>query len=113
MSEKIIEGVEIAFGQKKLIVPPLSLGQLKRLRGDLEKLAAVNTADQQIDDATVDAMVHIVTAAIKRNYPDMKEEDVAEALDLSNLPTVVQAVLGVSGLKKVTAVAPAALTQDP
>lgn len=103
MSEGIIEGVEITFGLKKLIIPSLTLGQLKRLRDDLAKLAAVNS-DQQINDATVDAMTRIVTVALRRNYPEMTEETVLEMLDLSNLAQTVQAVLGVSGLKKTATV---------
>ena len=74
-------------------VPPLTLGQLKRLRPKLKDLESGDA------DLVSDALCEIVATALQRNYPSTTVEQVADLLDLGNREAVMSAVLGGSGLK--------------
>jgi hypothetical protein len=78
-------------------VPPLTLGQLRRLGPAIEVMSADKS---MLDREVVDAVIAVVTAALRRNYPDVDEDMVAEMLDMGNAPQVFLAVLTGSGLKR-------------
>ncbi len=91
-----IPGVIIAMGGQDWTIPPLTLGQLRRLMPKVRELTDVgaNMGEEQIG-----TLVEIVTAAMLRNYPDITLEQVEELLDLGNARDVMTAVLTGSGLK--------------
>lgn len=90
-----IEGAKVSMGGKDWVIPALSLGQVKRLQG---KLAALGKkGGTELLQAT-DDVVEVVHAALSRNYPNIKPEDVSDMLDLRNMGPAVQAVMGQSGL---------------
>jgi hypothetical protein len=93
----LIPGITIAMGGRDWIVPPLTLGQLRRLGPQLERIA--NDLQASMGEAAISAVVDIVTAALSRNYPEITAAQVEELLDLGNSPAVVRAVLTGSGLK--------------
>lgn len=94
----MIEGKAINLGGKEYTVPPLSLGQIRKLQKDIERIGQLDAAS--LDDAAVDTMLKVVHAGISRNYSEMTLDELAEIIDLGNLRAVTEAVLGVSGLKK-------------
>ena len=95
---ELLPGAEIQMGGKGWIVPPLTLGQLRRLA---PQIGALSAGDRLLlDPATLDAVVTVVTAALRRNYPDLDEAAVAEMLDMGNAAEVFVAVLTGSGLKR-------------
>jgi hypothetical protein len=96
MSE-IMPGVQIAIGDRKYIVPPLTLGQIRRLAPELNR---IGDRVSMLDGEVIGAIVKVVTAALQRNYPDLTEEAVEEMLDMANAPAVFLAVLTGSGLKR-------------
>ncbi len=90
----MIPGVTIQMGGQDWLVPPLTLGQLRRMLST--DIKALNGGDP---DKVLAAVCSIVAAALSRNYSDMTVERVEGLLDLGNRDEVVAAVLGNSGLR--------------
>jgi hypothetical protein len=97
MSDQLLPGTEIEMGGRNWVVPPLTLGQLRRLAGDIGRIGERSGV---LDGEAVGAVVRIVTAALQRNYPDLGEQAVEEMLDLGNTGQVLSAVLTGSGLRR-------------
>jgi hypothetical protein len=102
----VIPGVKIGMGDAEWIVPPLTLGMMRRLLPQVMRLKDFG-ADMGGDE--IDVIVELVTAAMRRNYPDMTADRVEELVDLGNARHVVQAILFGSGLKPAGEGMPAAM----
>lgn len=96
VEENVIPGVIIAMGGREWTVPPLTLGQLRRLMPKVRQLTEIGA---QMDETQIGVLVEIVAAALQRNYPDLTGETVETLLDLGNAGTVLHAVLTGSGLR--------------
>lgn len=90
-----VKGIPVELAGELFVVPPVSLGvleqmhdQIKAVTGDISDLAQVAT----ITDVTL--------AALRRNYPDLTRERLADLLDVGNMIEVFQAVMDVSGLRR-------------
>ena len=94
----VIDGVTVRMDGRDWIVAPLTLGQLRRLWPQVQRLGEVGAG---MGEDEITAMVELVTAALQRNYPDLKPEKVADLLDLGNAGAVLNAVLTGSGLQPV------------
>jgi hypothetical protein len=92
----MIPGVSVAMGGEEWVVPPLTLGQLRRLMPQVRQLTEIGAS---MGEAQIAVLVDIVTAALQRNYPEMTPEKVENLLDLGNASAVLNAVLTGSGLK--------------
>ena len=92
----MIPGVSVAMGGEDWVVPPLTLGQLRRLMPQVRQLTEIGAS---MGEAQIAVLVDIVTAALQRNYPEMTPEKVENLLDLGNASAVLNAVLTGSGLK--------------
>jgi hypothetical protein len=92
----MIPGVAVAMGGQDWIVPPLTLGQLRRLMPKVRQLTEIGAS---MGEAQIAVLVDIVTAALQRNYPEMTPDKVENLLDLGNASAVLNAVLTGSGLK--------------
>lgn len=92
----MIPGVLLAMGGREWTVPPLTLGQLRRLMPKVRQLTEIGA---QMGESQIAVLVEIVAAALQRNYPDMTPEAVEDMLDLGNAGAVLNAVLTGSGLK--------------
>jgi len=90
--QPIYPGIERELGGKTYVIPPLSLGQLRRLQKKLEQWSG------DFDDKSVAVCVETVQCALSRNYPDITEDQVAEFIDVGNMFDLMQAVMDVSGL---------------
>src|SRR6266699_3746809 len=90
----MIPGITISMGGSDYIVPPLTLGQLKRLTPTIARLS-----DKEDQSVVFDAVCEIVKEALSRNYPSISKEQVEDLLDLANCAEAVGAVLRGSGLK--------------
>ncbi|HUN99574.1 MAG TPA: hypothetical protein VMU69_25485 [Bradyrhizobium sp.] len=93
----MIPGVAVMMGGQQWTVPPLTLGQLRRLMPKVRQLSDVTA---QMGETQIAVLVEIVAAALQRNYPEMTEETVENLLDLGNAGPVLNAVLVGSGLKQ-------------
>ena len=92
----MIPGVAVAMGGQDWIVPPLTLGQLRRLMPKVRQLTEIGAA---MGEAQINVLIDIVTAALQRNYPETTPDRVEDLLDLGNASAVLNAVLPGSGLK--------------
>ena len=92
----MLPGVTIAMGGRDWLVPPLTLGQLRRLMPKVRQLSEIGGS---MGDAQISVLVEIVAAALQRNYPEATAEMVENLLDLGNASAVLNAVLTGSGLK--------------
>jgi len=89
-------GVTIAMGGQDWIVPPLTLGQLRRLMPKVRQLTGIGAS---MGETQIGVLVEIVAAALQRNYPEATADMVDNLLDLGNASAVLNAVLTGSGLK--------------
>ncbi len=92
----MIPGVAVAMGGQDWIVPPLTLGQLRRLMPKVRQLTEIGAS---MGEAQINVLIDIVTAALQRNYPETTPDKVENLLDLGNASDVLNAVLTGSGLK--------------
>jgi hypothetical protein len=92
----MLPGVTIAMGGQDWLVPPLTLGQLRRLMPKVQQLTEIGTS---MGETQISVLVEIVTAALQRNYPEATADMVENLLDLGNASAVLNAVLTGSGLK--------------
>jgi hypothetical protein len=91
-----IPGAIVAMGGHDWVVPPLTLGQLRRLMPKVRQLSEIGAA---MDETQIAVLVEIVAAALQRNYPEITVETVESLLDLGNAGHVLGVVLTGSGLK--------------
>lgn len=77
------------------VLPPLSLGALEQLGDRLKALSG-----DFGDPAQIATAIDAAHAALRRNYPDMTREQVAELIGLENVVEVVEGLMDVSGLKR-------------
>ena len=92
----MIPGVEVTMGGENWRIPPLTLGQLRRLMPKVRQLTEI---DASMGEDQIGVLVEIVATALQRNYPDATFELVENLLDLGNAGTVLNAVLTGSGLR--------------
>lgn len=90
-----VKGIKIELAGVDRVVPPLSLGSLEQLHEPIQKFMA-NVSDLSNVRVVVDA----AHAALKRNYPEITREEVADAIGLDNMNDVFEAIMDVSGLKR-------------
>lgn len=93
----LIEGVPIELDGKTYILPPCSLGTLKRQAAGIQRFATAD-ASKGFDVEALGVVVSLATEALRRNYPDITEDFVADALGLESMMDVFQAAMDVSGL---------------
>lgn len=93
----MIDGKKIMLGGAEYTIAPLTFRQLRALQPQLDKLGSLNAMPSQ---EQMDAVLDIAHAALSRNHPEVSREQAEDLVDLGNLSTVVQAVMGVSGLDK-------------
>ena len=92
----MLPGVTIALGGRDWLIPPLTLGQLRRL---MPKVRQLTETDASMSETQIIVLVEIVAAALQRNYPEATADMVENLLDLGNASAVLNAVLTGSGLK--------------
>jgi hypothetical protein len=99
----VIPGVKISMGGRDWIVPPLTLGMMRRLLPQIMRLhdCGAGSSTGSGDGEEIDVIIDLVTAAMQRNYPDMTPQQVEDLLDLGNARAVVAAILTGSGLRPV------------
>lgn len=76
-----------------LIVPALSVGQAEDFSA-LLSAAAPTEGELRVDHAK--RMLPLIAAAVRRNYPEMSDSDIAEAIDFSTINVALRAALGMN-----------------
>ena len=82
-------GTTIQIDGQPFVFAPLSLGAVEKLLPALQSF-------QPNDVGTVIDVAH---KSLKRNYPDIAREDVADMIYMDQLQEVMTAVMSISGLK--------------
>ena len=93
----LLSGVKVSMGGRDFILPPLTLGSLKRIGSKINTLSKIDSIP---NEEQTDAIAQIVLASVNRNYPEITQDELLEMIDLGNLKEIFEAVLGVSGIKK-------------
>jgi hypothetical protein len=91
-SGPLYPGIETVLGGQTYVIPPLSLGQVRRFQSQLQDWAG------KLEDQSIDLAIAVIHAAISRNYPELTLEAVADLVDIGNMAELMQAVMDVSGL---------------
>lgn len=90
-----IKGVTVELNGTNYVIPPIALGALEQLQ------ERIGTFDGNVQDAKqISTVIDCAHAALRRNYPDMTREQVADLIDIANMGDVFAAVMDVSGLKR-------------
>lgn len=87
-------GTWITFGLEAYRVPALGLRAVRELQDRIRSMSSMDglpTAEQ------MDTVFEIAHAALRRNYPDISKDVVADMIDLSNFHEVLAAVMAISG----------------
>lgn len=99
----MIGGQKIRMGGREVIVPPLTLGQMRRLAPQIALLDDAGLP-HKLSAAQQDALAEIVAAALSRNCPPDEGPPtvhaVLELLDAGNATAAYVAVLMASGLRR-------------
>jgi hypothetical protein len=90
-----VKGIPYTFSDRVLVIPPLSLGAMEQLQ---ERLSVMK--EDLADPEYIGTVIETVHAALKRNYPDMTREEVADMIDLANMQEVMTCAMDVAGLKR-------------
>lgn len=91
-------GIKVKLADSELIIPALSLGQLRSGVLDLmKKHDDVVSSGDLFSAMTIRGQ--IITIAAQRNYPDVTEDQIMAGLDLSNTTEIWNSILGLSGFK--------------
>jgi ATP-dependent Zn protease len=90
-----VPGVKQEINGKNIVFAPLSLASLSKVGERLKKF------NGGVDDDSVKLVIEVAYLSLKRNYPDVTMEEIAEEIvDVSNMMEVMQCAMDVSGLKR-------------
>jgi len=97
MSIVKVKGISIELGGQTYVVPPIALGALEQLQSRI-----ANFNGDVSDMTQVSTVIDAAFAALRRNYPELKRDEVADLIDVANMAEVFEAVMDISGLKRRT-----------
>lgn len=95
--EQLLDGVPIQLNGVTYTLPPCSLATLKRHAKGIEAFAKMGEDFVPSLDA-IETITSVVTEALRRNYPGITEDFVAESLGIDKIMDTFQAAMDVSGL---------------
>ncbi|MGV0960112.1 MAG: hypothetical protein ACOYB1_09775 [Limnohabitans sp.] len=96
----LIKGIPLTLGAVTYTLPPASLGTLEANVEQLDKINAAfaGTAEFSLRDMLF--VADFATACLRRNYPEIDRQLVAEHVGLDNVLDVLQMCLDTSGLMR-------------
>ena len=94
MTSPRLPGKLVTLSGEDFIVPPLNLASLERFQDHLGSYRG------GIDPASVGLIIEVAHAALKRNYPELKVDDLKELVDLGNIQPLFMAVMNISLLEQ-------------
>lgn len=92
-------GVPVFLGGREYLVPSLSVRQYREHAELLAKPIHAASDAEMIE--VLDKYVPLIGAAMRRNYPELRDEDLLDMVDLGNFRELVTAISGASGLRVV------------
>lgn len=100
------DGQLVKLGQREYVIPSLSTRQARALWPlilDINQGITLENIPEKHEK-----ILKLIHAAISRNYPDVKIEDLEDDVDLTNIRTLQMIVIGQSGLAASPGAQPAA-----
>lgn len=93
-------GRSVQFRTKSFVIPSLTFREVVAFTedGNLDKLPSKGVGLRFPDLRT--ALVKVLHAALRHNYPDLTEDQVIDEIDADCVPRVVAALMGESGLEE-------------
>lgn len=95
----LYDGVPIQLGGVTHILPPCSLATLKRNAKGIDAFAKMG-GSFNLSESAIDTIQAVVHEALRRNYPSITADFVAEHLGLDVIMETFQAAMDVSGLMR-------------
>lgn len=86
------KGAAFELGGKEYVFEPLTIGSFERLEDQISGITAGTINDFQL----ARSIILIATESLKRNYPEITKEEVAELIDLTNMQDIFSAVMQTS-----------------
>lgn len=93
MTQVTNQGTVVQLAGVRYIMPPISLGAIER-EGD----AFTELAEGRTPTGKLTFIAKLVTESLRRNYPDIDGDLVANSVDLGNLQELVGALMSTTGL---------------
>lgn len=90
------KGYELELGGTKYVFPPLSLGAIEMLQEKITEVT-VNAASGNML-TQIGSIIDISLASLKRNYPEITREQVADMIDISNIESIFVNIMSTSGM---------------
>jgi hypothetical protein len=97
-----IDGVEVRLAGRTFTIAPLSFRHLQQFKTQLAEVAeAVNgNPDGVVAFEMLPKMIPLIGAAIRRNNPEVTDDDVTDLVDMGNYTAVFRAILAVNELNR-------------
>jgi hypothetical protein len=89
-------GVPVYINGQNFYIPSLSTRDFR------EHYAEISKEDEENPAESFDRLIPIIGLAVRRNYPDVSDEQLAEWLDLYTFRQAVKAMANASGMEPVT-----------
>ena len=94
-----LEGVEVKLGLELFVIPPLAFDALEK-HGELIENLPPLTPGNLSKGGLLGKITAICGDAIRRNYPNLTDDELKKLIDLGNLLPLVQAVMAVNQIKR-------------
>jgi hypothetical protein len=99
MTEPRFEGERLKVGDREFVVPPLNWRRIRKILPILERMKDITAGGGlTITEPMLDDAITVIHEALTRNYPEITLDELEDLVDLVNAPTVIMAVMGLSGL---------------
>jgi hypothetical protein len=97
-----IPGVAMNLGGIDFVLAPLGLRLIRESQAKTKELQKKAAEGIDVDSEYYALNIDSVFESLRRNYPEITRDEVESLIDAGNLPDCVNAIMGASGLKKVT-----------
>lgn len=96
-----MEGVKVTIGGREFTVPKLRVGTHRRVTEIVQEIEGIDpkTPEAAVQARWFAAHVRAVLELLRRNYPDLSEEMLADLIDCDSVQTVFFDVMAASGRK--------------
>jgi hypothetical protein len=91
-------GVPVFMNGQNYYVPSLSTIDFRSNYGLLTSAPPEGSSPTE----SFERLIPVIGLAVRRNYPDVTDDNLEEWLDLTTFPTIIRAVQGASGLEPVS-----------
>ena len=98
--------IEVEFGSMKVKFYALTVGQIQELAEEMQSLRGVVKGDDPFGKERFANLLTIYTASAKRGDPNINREQIAHIVDMENLSTINNIVLGLSDTRRASSTDP-------